>query len=541
MCLEETRVEVLADIFNWIDGDTASVFWLNGMAGTGKSTISRTLSKTLEMRGYLGASFFFKRGESDRGSLKWLSTTIASDLANRYPSVKGSIIDILTSDINITAKTAREQFKYLVLNPLMRAPDNGRIVLVIDALDECEESELQNLFKIIHDFKDKGFLQIKLLLTSRPDLPVLAGFASIKSHYDHMILHNISTSIVEQDIHLFLSHEFYQIRRTYNSTVSKWNSLDDSWPGERKLTKLVEISNNLFIFAATMCRFINEAAFGTPVEQLDYILSHGTSSNVHAFAPTYLPVLERQIPKSASILQRKTITEQVHSILSAVIIVAEPLSLPALANLLGLDIATVESRLNSLRSVIEIDIPDSTKHLKSSRVRILHLSFRDFLIAPETQQISAFWVEEAKAHRIMAANSLKVLMDQDRGLKFNMVGLKSLGTPRYIVSQEHIDGYILLDVKYASVYLAHHLMQGNWQLQDSDLFSDFFHIHFLHWMEVLGFFEEPHLISRTLSKLPKYIHVCMFLIILSSLLILTEIDPADNKWNRNQDASTRCY
>ena len=67
-CLHGTRVEILREIDVWSkNADGASIFWLNGMAGTGKSTIARTAARAFENEGRLGASFFFSRGEGDLG------------------------------------------------------------------------------------------------------------------------------------------------------------------------------------------------------------------------------------------------------------------------------------------------------------------------------------------------------------------------------------------------------------------------------------------------------------------------------------------
>ncbi|KAI7769794.1 hypothetical protein LZL87_003284 [Fusarium oxysporum] len=65
-CLENTRKDILRDINDWVADTTdqaKTVFWLNGMAGTGKSTISRTIARSLSETGRLGASFFFKRAQ----------------------------------------------------------------------------------------------------------------------------------------------------------------------------------------------------------------------------------------------------------------------------------------------------------------------------------------------------------------------------------------------------------------------------------------------------------------------------------------------
>lgn len=45
--LEITRIDVLRQIKAWADGeDERHIFWLSGFAGTGKSTIARTVART---------------------------------------------------------------------------------------------------------------------------------------------------------------------------------------------------------------------------------------------------------------------------------------------------------------------------------------------------------------------------------------------------------------------------------------------------------------------------------------------------------------
>ncbi len=44
-CLPNTRSELLSQVMEWAeDEDGKPIFWLNGMAGTGKSTIARTVA-----------------------------------------------------------------------------------------------------------------------------------------------------------------------------------------------------------------------------------------------------------------------------------------------------------------------------------------------------------------------------------------------------------------------------------------------------------------------------------------------------------------
>src|SRR2546421_5660832 len=72
------------------------IFWLNGMAGTGKSTIARTVASTFADDKRLGASFFFSRGAGDRGRATRFFTTLAVQLTRVLPDLKRYICDALT-------------------------------------------------------------------------------------------------------------------------------------------------------------------------------------------------------------------------------------------------------------------------------------------------------------------------------------------------------------------------------------------------------------------------------------------------------------
>src|SRR4051794_3002651 len=65
-CIPGTRVDILQRIATWSKSSSgAYTFWLSGMAGTGKSTIARTIARELQAQNCLGASFFFSRGGGD--------------------------------------------------------------------------------------------------------------------------------------------------------------------------------------------------------------------------------------------------------------------------------------------------------------------------------------------------------------------------------------------------------------------------------------------------------------------------------------------
>jgi hypothetical protein len=45
-CFPNTRVGLFKEIYNWVDSeDKRYIFWLNGLAGSGKSTITQTIAR----------------------------------------------------------------------------------------------------------------------------------------------------------------------------------------------------------------------------------------------------------------------------------------------------------------------------------------------------------------------------------------------------------------------------------------------------------------------------------------------------------------
>ncbi|KAF3278881.1 hypothetical protein TWF970_004425 [Orbilia oligospora] len=190
-CLPGTRSELQERIAGWADappGASECIFWLSGVAGTGKSTISRTIAKRLEKKGQLGASFFFRRGEKDRGRAARLFTTIAFQLAHTV-GVGRNIQRAIEADPGIPKMNIAEQFEKLILQPLSGLSGTGielrhtRVIILIDALDECDdERDQEEIVFLLSQLKKLGLIleyQADLTEDARVEqtyLPVLKRF-----------------------------------------------------------------------------------------------------------------------------------------------------------------------------------------------------------------------------------------------------------------------------------------------------------------------------------------------------------------------------
>jgi pantothenate kinase-related protein Tda10 len=142
-CLDNTRSQVLEKINAWADRqDGSSIFWLNGWAGIGKSTIARTIARRYHEKQRLGASFFFSRGGGDVGHAGKFVTTIARQLANHIIPLQSFISKATQACVDIGVQSLSDQWRQLVVRPLSSLTDRCGVptfVVVIDALDECDD------------------------------------------------------------------------------------------------------------------------------------------------------------------------------------------------------------------------------------------------------------------------------------------------------------------------------------------------------------------------------------------------------------------
>ena len=151
LCLPGTRTALLEEIYRWADAqDERCLYWLNGFAGTGKSTIARTVARRLDDRSSLGASFFFSKGGGDVSHAGKFATSIAVQLASHVPGIRQYLCEVVTKFPNVASLSLRDQWHHLVLRPLSAlsvTDDTTSVVLIIDALDECDDND--NVGKII--------------------------------------------------------------------------------------------------------------------------------------------------------------------------------------------------------------------------------------------------------------------------------------------------------------------------------------------------------------------------------------------------------
>lgn len=204
---------------------------------------------------------------------------------------------------------------------------------------------------------------------------------------------------MEQDISTFLAYKLARIKKEYNGQVLL------GWPAEDNIRTLAQIAVPLFIFTATVCRFVDDKGRSNPTKRLKKVLEYGTATRNYTLDKldaTYLPVLGQLTSRRTDQDKAEVLAEFRH-VVSPIILLARSLSVRLLAQLLNVKLKDIYILLNSLYSVL--DIPRE----ENAPVRLFHLLFRDFLVNPAKRITNKFWIDEPKYYKTLTERYIQLM------------------------------------------------------------------------------------------------------------------------------------
>ena len=197
-------------------------------------------------------------------------------------------------------------------------------------------------------------------ITGRPESRIQEGFRlpSLVESTDVFVLHEVEPGQVENDIRLFFTHSFSELKR-YRRGLG-------DWPTEQQVDVLCERAGGLFVYAVATLRFVDHRSY-SPKKQLDRLLRSqeiGTFEGKTEFKDNEtLDSLYTSILREASGGDDPEHDLRVRSILGAVILAANPLSPSAIATLLGFEPEEVYPILSLVQSLLilqeDVDQPDA--------------------------------------------------------------------------------------------------------------------------------------------------------------------------------------
>jgi hypothetical protein len=452
------------------------VYWLNGLAGTGKSTIAQTIAERIFADGRLGASFFCSRDFKDRRDLHYIFPTLAFQLAYKYPEFRSILVPLLQSNPDIAHESLYNQMKMLIVGPLTSSDIST--VIIIDALDECTDEDPQSAILSVLGRLVEGIPNVKFLITGRPEPRIQSGFrlGLLRPLTDIFVLHGVDPSIINMDIRLFLEHGL--------SELAKRRGIEqDGWPTDQHLDLLCERAAGLFVYAMATLKFLDHR-FTSPTKQLDIIMQSPGSTTQEGKAKvrpsTTLDSLYISCFQSAFDGMDADDDEKVRLVVGTVVLAVNPLPPSAIANLVSLEKQEVMDLLRLIQSLLELNNEDP-----DIPVLPFHKSFPDFITDPLRCPNKRFHISPRTSHLELALSCLKLM---NNSLEQNILLL-----PNYALNSEveglemRIRDHISVALQYACKSWFSHLIEvrGDITAIISALRS-FLEKGLLAWLEVLS-------------------------------------------------------
>ncbi|KAF8220379.1 WD40 repeat-like protein [Tricholoma matsutake] len=492
-CMDRTREDILEKIYRWIgtvDGTQASlddshsvatsnnarIFWINGMAGTGKTTIAYTVSKHCRDSGIPLATFFCSRDSAETSNPNLVFPTIARQLGIINQDFGNELSKTFMSKPDSVYSALSHQLEMLLVKPLNAARTQlPHCVVVLDALDECKDNSMTSAILSSLSYHITNLPAVRFLITSRPEPNITRGFhpKALQAATESFNLREEALGTVEKDIELYIKGNLVEIRECYE--------LEPTWPSNSDIKSLVGLSEGLFIYAATAVKFVGDTAYDHPKQQLNRLLHNqggGIGSLTQRLDDLYMQIVE---------IALRNISPELHDmtklVLGSIVLLRDPLSALDLQHLLGLEPGTVKRALRRLHSALVV--PDQEDRV----IRLIHPSFYDFIVDASRCTIPGFLIIPTEHHEVLAQKCFDALL---KGLRRDMCDIRDPSKLNSQVDdiQERITLCISPHLQYACRHWMWHLCCSRASEALLEMMGQFVRTKLLYWIEACSLLGE---------------------------------------------------
>ncbi|KAI5118311.1 hypothetical protein M0805_006479 [Coniferiporia weirii] len=405
-CLEGTRESVLRRVREWGDSES-KLFWLHGVAGSGKSSIANSVAHIFKRQLRLSACFFCKGDDPECRSPNALIPTLAYHFSKWHNAYRSAVLSIIEgANEPELAQGLERQFDLLITQALTTTSSSPEslppypLIVVIDALDECGDSRSSRIqvAKLLVRLSSV-VTWLKVFITSRtlPELDevFLQAGTECEAHDINALFDHIEA---ERDILQYTRHCADRCQVKFR---------------EEQIQLLAKRASGLFIWTSTVFKYFDS--------QLDM---QGAVSKVLSSLPAEdseaeLDQVYTTVIQGVSVGEQNT--EIVRTILCLIACTSRnrPLSETALLQLLlntelYIEQDAFRKTIDSLQAVMYRDTT------KDNAIHVCHPSFLDFISTGLRSQV--YWTEPAIIESFLARRCLEIMHSQ---LRFNICNLES--------------------------------------------------------------------------------------------------------------------
>jgi WD40 repeat protein len=170
--LPGTRQWLFEELSSWFtdNNSNSNVMILTAGPGVGKSVFAAEVCRMYAEQGQLAACHFCLYKKSDYSNSRMIIESLASNMCDNVKGFKAKLDDQLKR--SHSRETLSDAFRVFLNDPLFALEEREPMLLVIDALDESAVAGKSEFLELISEEFPKLPQWIKILITSRPELPV---------------------------------------------------------------------------------------------------------------------------------------------------------------------------------------------------------------------------------------------------------------------------------------------------------------------------------------------------------------------------------
>ncbi|KAK1139236.1 hypothetical protein N8T08_001166 [Aspergillus melleus] len=477
----QEQEELIEDLYSWVletreyqqfvqweQPDTPAILTIKGGAGTGKTRLLLGVIKEIENQGLSEAEppvilYFFCQRTDDRAnngvavlrSLIWLLLLQQPQLLRYIQS-----LDFQSGEKFATEKHAFTNLRD-ILEEMLADSSLGRIVLVLDAMDECEDATRKQLFAFL-SHAAQASPRIKWLVSGRPH-----SFQDIACS-SHSVI-DFDSCDRSRFINLYIKRKIAHLQAALGVREIKFKGAYM----KRVEAELQMKASNTFIWVSLVCNKLltmcEKNQFYEPVCNEIIRNVPGELQELYTFL---LNRLDSQV-------DTEQMSKWCKHVLAVAMLARRPLALPEIELLADLPENAAMPVVQECQSFLAI---------RNETVYFIHQSAQDYLVEHSMslytgakyglQKISH--IQQRFHHQIfrMCLKGMQEALKQD---------IYNLGRPGALTHEiEKPDPDPLRTVAYACQYWIYHLAQN--EVEETNIRDVFqlLHKNFLHWLEALS-------------------------------------------------------
>ncbi|KAI1749278.1 hypothetical protein F4782DRAFT_310430 [Xylaria castorea] len=374
----------------WLEQDSGPLL-VSADPGCGKSVLAKYLVDRGLPRSATICYFFFKDQDQNTGRQALCA------LLHQLFSLKPFLIEhaMRQFDVNGPGLINSTSSLWTVLRNAVQDPQAGPIIIVLDALDECDEIEFEDMMRNIENqFRgsQSNSSKLKYLLTSRPYEQIVSRFQGFLDTFPYVRIPGEEESeIIGQEVNQVIK---YQVEN-----LAKEKGLSDQVKGHLA-ERLLGIPHRTYLWVYLVFDYLKKENFKKTPNGIDYTIKTLPKNIYEAY--------EKILSKS-----NKEEDSTVRKALSIILAARRPLTILEMNVALNVD--------STSKSIHDLDLEgeeDFKRRLRSwcglfvsihhGKIYFLHQTAREFLLgapSPATIPLGGHWqhsITSRDAHQVLA-------------------------------------------------------------------------------------------------------------------------------------------